>query len=1169
MKLIKDLFRKQSEYAALREARADAHRIKKPILAAGLSEGAKYAFFACLCEDSDGPTLILVPDEKDAVKVGAALSAYGLSAAVYNYRDFSYHNVPCSHEYEQERIGVLAMVLEGSVDCVIATPDAAMQCTVPKERLSAFCRKVQIGDVIDLNGLAEELVSFGYRRVTAIDGIGQFAVRGGIIDVFSPNAPNPVRIELYGDETDSMGYFDIMSQRRTENVSSFLICPAREVIPDEEERAGMKAAAAAQKNKAKKEAAVKLLEGEIEALSEPDLPDFADKYVNIVYPGSETLFDYFGKEDSSLIICDDPAGLRERAEGSAKGESLAASLMIESEEIAGKYAKYSMTYGEFETAISDPRAVFTDNFAASNRNYADIFTFRSKSPLSYNESFRLLTEDAENYVKNKYAVLLLCENAVVAKSFSEMFYEEGEIAPCVSSDAAPDPDGLFGKINIIYPCGAVGFISDSAKTAVISLYRDSSLYGRAIKTRRKAHSQKRTARERILSYTDLNVGDYVVHDAHGIGVFEGLKTLVGYDGCEREFLRIKYAENGVLYVPCDRLDTLSKYIGTGSADGTVRVNRLGSADWEKSKTRVKAAAREMAKELIELYAKRMRRPGISFPEDDDLQRQFESLFEYEETEGQLTAAEEIKKDMQSNHPMDRLLCGDVGFGKTEVALRAVFKAAECGYQAAILVPTTILALQHYQTIMTRMRGFPLEIDMISRFRTPAQQKETLRKLKRGDVDIIVGTHRLLSSDVEFKKLGLIVVDEEQRFGVAHKEKLKMMQNDADVLTLTATPIPRTLSMAISGIRDMSVLEEAPGDRLPPQTYVMEYDELIISDAIKKELRRGGQVFYLYNNVENIEVCAARVKKMCPDATVKVAHGKMDKEELSDIWREVVGGEIDVLVCTTIIETGVDVPNANTLIIENADRLGLSQLHQIRGRIGRSSRRSYAYFTYRPMKLLSEIAEKRLEAIREYTEFGSGFKIALRDLEIRGAGNILGEEQHGHMDAVGYDMYIKLLNEAVLSEQGVTKEEALECKMNLGISAVIREKYIENAQLRIEMYKKISHIASLDDLDDVADELMDRFGEIPRETADLLYISLLRSYGERLNVSTVERKENRIIFRLYKFDAEKWVKITSKTNGRLIIYPGREPLISFSIRSKEEPVRKLCEMIAAGMDEQQK
>ena len=1166
MRLIKELFRRQSEYQALVFARKDAYRIKKPILAAGLCEGAKYVLYACLCEDAGAPVLILVPDEKEALKLSAALSGFGLEAAVYVDRDFSFHNVPSSHEYEQERIGVLASLIEGKLDCVIATPDAAMQCTIPKMRLSAIRRKLCIGDTVDLKFLSGFLVSFGYKRVTAVESVGQFAVRGGIFDVYSPNMESPVRIELFDDEIDSMGYFDIMSQRRTENLDSFYVCPAREVIPDEQETEIMKTVIGAQKLRAKKPSAIKLLESELEVLYDPGLPNFTDKYINVIYSRGETLFDYFQKGDSDLIICDDPAGLRARAEGAAKAEELTVSLIVESEEIAGTYAKYSMTYGEFDAAISDPRVVFTDNFAASDRNYSDVFTFRSKSPLSYNESLNLLYEDAENYLNNKFAVLLLCENEVVAKSFSEAFYEKNVVAPYIPADSDISASGLFGKIHIVYPCDSVGFICESAKTAVISLYREHSLYGKASVKRRKARSSKRSAKERILSYTDLNVGDYVVHDAHGIGIFTGLKTLVGYDGCEREFLQIKYAENGVLYVPCDRLDTLSKYIGTGAADGTVRVNKMGSADWEKSKARVKAAAREMAKELIDLYAKRMRRPGIAFPEDDDLQRQFESLFEYEETDGQLTASDEIKRDMMSAHPMDRLLCGDVGFGKTEVALRAVFKAAECGYQAAVLVPTTILALQHYQTILTRMRGFPLEVDMLSRFRTPAQQKETLRKLKRGDVDIIVGTHRLLSGDVEFKKLGLIVVDEEQRFGVAHKEKLKMLQNDADVLTLTATPIPRTLNMAISGIRDMSVLEEAPGDRLPPQTYVMEYDELIISDAIKKELRRGGQVFYLYNNVENIYVCAARVQQMCPDATVKVAHGKMDKEELSDIWREVVGGEVDVLVCTTIIETGVDVPNANTLIIENADRLGLSQLHQIRGRIGRSSRRSYAYFTYRPAKLLSEIAEKRLEAIREYTEFGSGFKIALRDLEIRGAGNILGEEQHGHMDAVGYDMYIKLLNEAVLTEQGKPTAEVRECKMNLGISAVIREKYIENAQLRIEMYKKISHIASAKDLDDVADELMDRFGEIPRETADLLYIALLRSYGERLGCSSIDRRENRIVFRLYRFDAEKWVRITSQTNGRLIIYPGREPLISFSIRSKEEPVRKLCELIGAGIDE---
>ena len=679
--------------------------------------------------------------------------------------------------------------------------------------------------------------------------------------------------------------------------------------------------------------------------------------------------------------------------------------------------------------------------------------------------------------------------------------------------------------------------------------------------RRATRKKQASAKERILSYADLTPGDYVVHDTHGIGVFVGIKTLDGYDGCRRDFLHIKYADNGVLYVPCDRLDSISKYIGAGAENGTVRLNKMGSAEWGRSKARAKAAAKEMAAELIDLYAKRLRRPGIAFSEDDDLQSQFESAFEYEETDGQLEASNDIKRDMCSSHPMDRLLCGDVGFGKTEVALRAAFKAAADGYQTAVLVPTTILALQHYQTILSRMRGFAVTVDMLSRFRSGKQQTETLRKLKRGDVDIIVGTHRLLSDDVEFKKLGLIIVDEEQRFGVAHKEKLKKMSETADVLTLTATPIPRTLNMAISGIRDMSILDEAPIDRLPPQTYVLEYDDMIIAEALKKELRRGGQVFYLHNDTETIQNCAAKLKEMCPEANVVAAHGKMDKEELSDIWRDVINGSIDILVCTTIIETGVDVPNANTLIIENADKLGLSQLHQIRGRIGRSNRRSYAYFTYKPYKALSEIAEKRLSAIREYTEFGSGFKIALRDLEIRGAGDILGAEQHGHIDSVGYDMYIKLLNEAVLEEKGEVIQPVKECTVNVQYSAYIPKSYIGSDSLRIEMYKKISHITSPDDLDDVADELFDRFGEFPGLVDNLLYISLLRALGCSLDVERIDQRDGKIVLTPYSFNAEKWVVITSASKGRLLISPGRQPTLIFRQKQKENALHTLCEILS--------
>ncbi len=1162
MNLIKDLFRAIGEYKAFVQTRDEMIKYEKarPVLASGLCDGAKFAFCACLCEDAGNgkPALIVCGDEKEMMRVYAALTELKLKCLIYPERDFSLSNVACSHEYEQERIGVLTAVLDGSVDCVVTTPGAALQYTIPKEKLKKYNRRYSVEDVLDLPELSDYLVSCGYNRVTSVDGAGQFAVRGGIIDIFPPSSAEPYRAELFGDMIDSLGIFDIISQRRIENVPSFSIYPVREVLADDKSKEKVKAVIKAQIKKASREETKKALEGELSSLENTAMPDFLDKYISVVYEQKQTLLDYF---KDALVICDAPNTIADRIKGSAKADELSVSLLIEQGQINGKYAEYRAPGAAFDVFAEESAAVYIDNFSSGGLKYGGVFSFRTSSPLSYNDSFELLRDDLQRYIDGKWGVVLLCENEAVARSYSDMLYETGTAAPYVSSDKQTNAEDVYKTPYIIYPCGVPGFISEQSRFAVISLCQNGSLYGKAMVKRRAARKKQVSAKERILSYADLTPGDYVVHDTHGIGVFVGIKTLDGYDGCRRDFLHIKYAENGVLYVPCDRLDSISKYIGAGAETGTVRLNKMGSADWERAKTRAKAAAKEMAAELIDLYAKRLRRPGIAFSADDDMQAQFEAAFEYEETDGQLEASNDIKRDMCSSHPMDRLLCGDVGFGKTEVALRAAFKAAADGYQTAVLVPTTILALQHYQTILSRMRGFAVTVDMLSRFRTGKQQTETLRKLKRGDIDIIVGTHRLLSDDVEFKKLGLIIVDEEQRFGVAHKEKLKKMSEVADVLTLTATPIPRTLNMAISGIRDMSILDEAPMDRLPPQTYVLEYDDMIIAEALKKELRRGGQVFYLHNDTETIQNCTAKIKEMCPDATVVYAHGKMDKEELSDIWRDVINGSIDILVCTTIIETGVDVPNANTLIIEDADRLGLSQLHQIRGRIGRSNRRSYAYFTYRPYKSLTEIAEKRLSAIREYTEFGSGFKIALRDLEIRGAGDLLGAEQHGHIDSVGYDMYIKLLNEAVLEEKGEIIQPVKECTVNVQYSAYIPKNYIGADGLRIEMYKKISHITSPADLDDVADELFDRFGEFPGLVDNLLYVSLLRALGCSLDVERIDQRDGRIVLTPYEFDAEKWVVITSASKGRLMISPGRKPVIVFRQKQKENALHTLCEILS--------
>ncbi|MBQ2706725.1 MAG: transcription-repair coupling factor, partial [Clostridia bacterium] len=654
------------------------------------------------------------------------------------------------------------------------------------------------------------------------------------------------------------------------------------------------------------------------------------------------------------------------------------------------------------------------------------------------------------------------------------------------------------------------------------------------------------------------VGDFVVHVNHGIGMYMGIEQLTVV-GVTKDYIKIKYAGTDLLYLPTDQLDMVSKYIGAHTEGGGVKLSKMGGADWQKAKAKAKLAAKSMAKELIKLYAERQRKEGFAFAQDDDFQREFEAAFEYEETAGQLQSIGEIKQDMESKVPMDRLLCGDVGFGKTEVAMRAAFKAVMSGKQVAILVPTTILAMQHYQTLLSRMRGFPVTVDMISRFRTPKQQQETIRRLRRGDVDIIVGTHRLVSKDVVFRDLGLVIIDEEQRFGVAHKEKLKQISYNVDVLTLTATPIPRTLNMAMSGIRDMSVLDEAPGDRFPVQTFVMEYDELIVAEAIKKELRRGGQVFFLHNTVDDIDGVAMRIQNAVPEARIAVAHGQMDKETLSDIWKGMVTGEIDILVSTTIIESGVDVPNANTLIIDHADRLGLSQLHQIRGRVGRSSRRAYAYFTYPPRLNLTEIAEKRLSAMREYTEFGSGFKIALRDLEIRGAGNLLGAEQHGQLDSVGYDLYVKILNDAVLEEKGEAPKPKFESKLDISLDAYLPERYIKSESQRMDIYKKIAHIENSEDLDDLADELMDRFGEIPRLADTLMYVSLARALCSQARIPKIEHKGQTITILPETFEPLRWAKAAADCGVQLTFQMAGRGAVNYKIKGSR-PLYDICEVL---------
>ena len=1173
MNLLTSAIRTDPEYGQLLAAVRRNFKDKPlPLLCNGLCEGASEAFIISLIEDTclcnaatktgKKTALIICSEEKDCVRMKQTLKRFGLKAAFYTARDLSFYGagVTASHEYEHERLKVLAGLITGGYDAVITTPDAALGYTIPPDKLRATSVHLDYNTPVEPTALAAALVGAGYARVDMVEGPGQFAIRGGIMDVCPPYATfyddegeliegsHPLRVELFGDEIDRMGLFDPDTQRMTHAIHEADLLPARELLTDAEGLAKLEEVIRAQRKTAagRTPEASRVLDEELAALtaarrsSNPTGAElnFLDNYMKLLYPACASLLDYFPEKTLFLIRNNSAVNDRLRAGEWQMNETIKS--LIEAGTIAGKYAEYQQPISAFDLFLDRNATVHVDSlsYGMSGKKLGGIFGFRTKHMISYAENFKLLCEDLTAYMRSNHRLAVIAENEAAAHNLAEMLDEAGfdSVIPKEGSleDAAQMPKGI---VVILWRDYLFGFELIVPKIAILSTNPDGktgALSTAAIRSKKQkamAEKAKKKNTKTILSFNDLDVGDIVVHETYGIGQYTGIETLTT-GGVTRDYIGIKYAGTDKLFIPVEKLDMVSKYIGAHADDGMVKLSKLGTDQWNKTKAKTKAMVKEMAKDLIKLYAERLRRPGYSFSPDDDFQRDFEAAFEYEETAGQLAAIEDIKADMQRPSPMDRLLCGDVGYGKTEVALRAAFKAVTDGKQVAVLVPTTILALQHYQTFTRRMRAFSVNVDMLSRFKTPKEQEQTIRRLERGDVDIVIGTHRLLGKDINFHDLGLLIVDEEQRFGVAQKEKLKQLCGNIDVLTLSATPIPRTLNMAMGGIRDISILDEAPVDRLPVQTYVLEHDDLIIHEAIRKELRRGGQVFYLHNVVENINELAASLSKAIPDARITVAHGKMDKEQLEEIWERMLLGEIDILVCTTIIETGVDIPNANTLIVDCAERLGLSQLHQLRGRVGRSARRAYAYFTYRPGKAITEIAEKRLGAIREYAEFGAGFRIALRDMEIRGTGNLLGAEQHGHMEAVGYDLYIKLLNDAVLEEKGEKPPEKKECTVTVAVSAFLPESYVRYPSQRMALYKRIALIRNRDDMEDMTDELCDRYGDLPAPAENLLRIALARALAEACGVTSIRQEGTTVFFTQDQLDIDIWSDLSDMTKGRI-------------------------------------
>lgn len=1128
MKFISEVFKSNDEFSKFAK---EVERRNFPICASGLSKIHKTVSVYSLCRMHGRKAVVITPDEAYATEVVGDFISLGTNAALLPVKDFEFEStVSSSKEYEQKRIDTLFKLLNGDFDVLVVPAEAAVQYTVPPEILKDNCFSLAAGDEIKTSDLITKLLACGYKKSLQVDGVGQFAVRGGIVDIFAANALSPVRIEFFGDEIDTINYFDIETQRRGDSVEKITVTPATETVADTRELTE-KLTAYMQSEKTLSPDALHRISADIDMISNGITTCF-DKYISFIYEKA-TVFDYL-KDEYNLFLFDS-LSVCEVLDGVYKKIALDTEDMLNNGIISKKNSRFVIEKSEFEQETSC--GIFLENFLRTEypKPIKSSFAFSFKNLPVWQGSIDVLLEDISYTVNTGGKCVVLAGEEKSAKVLYDTLLSKSIKASFQPSDT----EKLSKGVTVM--CGGLsGGFSLSEENFMLITQR----YLYAEKRAKKAPKNDNS----ISSLDELKSGDYVVHISHGIGLFSGIHKITN-SGITKDYIKINYAKGDVLYVPVTQLDLISKYIGN-SESSSVKLNRLGSSEWNNTRKRVKHAVKNMAKELTKLYAKRMSVKGYAFSKDTELQREFESKFPFVETDDQIRCINEIKADMQKDIPMDRLLCGDVGFGKTEVALRAAFKCVSEGKQCALLVPTTILAWQHYNTAINRFGELPIEVRLLSRFVTPTNQKKTVAGLKSGKVDMVIGTHRLISNDIDFKNIGLVIIDEEQRFGVAQKEKLKEKYPFVDILTLSATPIPRTLNMALSGLRDMSSIDEAPGDRQPVQTYVLEQSKGVILDAVRRELRRSGQVYYLHNRVESIVSCAARLKEELPEARIDIAHGKMNEEQLSDVWKRLLEHEIDILVCTTIIETGVDVPNVNTLIIEDADRMGLSQLHQLRGRVGRSARRAYAYFCFRRGKQLSEIAEKRLEAMREFTEFGSGYRIAMRDLEIRGAGSILGGEQHGNMEAVGYDMYIKLLNDAIKGENGEVTEEAEECVVDIGVSAFIPESYIESLPARLGIYKRIAKISTNEQKSDVIDELCDRFGDPPKAVMGLINVALLRNRAAKLGIYEIAEQKGNFILKVNKV-TQYQIESLSKLSDRMTLSGAEKPFYIIKAKPKQD------------------
>ncbi len=1121
----------------------------------GLSDGFKYK-------------IIVTFNDMRAKDIYEDYKLYDKNVMLYPAKDLIFYQADIhGNQLVKERMKALRRVMEGRPLTVVTTFDSLMAPQVPLSVLEEYVVSIGQQSGINERELAKRLVGMGYEKNYQVEAPGQFSIRGGIVDIFDLTEENPYRIELWGEEVESIRSFDILSQRSIEKLQSVSIYPATELVLSEKDlHSGMeKIEKEAEKCSGKFRQEFKTEEAhrltvQVKELKEQVMEFHAsanlESYIRYFYPETVSFMELFDK-DKSCIFIDEPARVKEHAD--AVELEFRESMMHRLEKGYALPGQTDILFGAGEVAAKMGKSKMV-TLAAMDRKSSLFkaekkFDIGAKSIASYNNSFEALLKDLKRYRKNGYRVLLLSGSRTRAKRLAQDLQGE-DLTAFYSED--PFRKIQPGEVMTFYGRVLKGFEYPLIKFVVIS---ESDIFGLEKKKKKK---RKKYEGQKIHDFAELKVGDYVVHENHGLGIYKGIEK-VEVEKVVKDYIKIEYRDGGNLYILATGLDVIQKY---ASADGgKPKLNKLGTQEWSRTKSKVKGAVAEIAKDLVELYAIRQQKEGFVYGKDTVWQQEFEELFPYEETEDQLLAIADTKADMESTKIMDRLICGDVGYGKTEIAIRAAFKAVQEGKQVVYLVPTTILAQQHYNTFVQRMKDFPVRVDLLSRFRTGTEQKKTVEDLKKGFVDIVIGTHRVLSKDVVFKDLGLLIIDEEQRFGVAHKEKIKKLKDNVDVLTLTATPIPRTLHMSLIGIRDMSVLEEAPEDRLPIQTYVMEYNEEMVREAIIRELSRGGQVYYVYNRVHNIADMASKIAEFVPEANVAFAHGQMKEHELERIMYDFIDGSIDVLVSTTIIETGLDISNVNTMIIHDADNMGLSQLYQLRGRVGRSSRTAYAFLMYRRDKMLKEIAEKRLEAIREFTDLGSGFKIAMRDLEIRGAGNLLGARQHGHMQAVGYDMYCKMLNEAVKNLKGIHTEEDFHTSVDLDVDAFIPPSYIVNEFQKLDIYKRIAGIENKGESEDMKEELLDRFGEIPKSVDNLLRIALIRVKAHKLYMPEVKGKNEEIRFSLNR-DAKIRVEnipALLEQYPKLSFQPKGTPLFSFRYK-KCGMVERDAEMLLAFTEE---